>query len=183
MGPRTVLLSASRAYRRRVRADTPEVFDERGVLTAMLDHTRATARATCQGLDDALAEVAPLPTSPLMTVKGLVGHLRWVEHSWLEHTFLGGPDEGPWTGEEPDAEFAVALGSPLSVLLDEYEAQSVRFRELVAARDLDQPSALPISDGRRPSLRWVLVHLIEETSRHNGHLDVLRELLDGRTGS
>jgi uncharacterized damage-inducible protein DinB len=175
--------AAGRGYGRPVRTDTPEVFDDRGVLVAMLDYARATVRHTCDGLDDALAEVAPLSTSPLMTVKGLVGHLRWVEHSWLEHTFLGGPDLGPWTDEEPDAEFAVALGSPLSVLLEEYEAQSARFRDLVARADLDQPSALPISDGRRPTLRWVLQHLIEETARHNGHLDILRELLDGRTRS
>jgi uncharacterized damage-inducible protein DinB len=166
-----------------MRTDTPEVFDERGVLTAMLDYARATVQHKCAGLDDVLAELAPLPTSPLMTVKGLVSHLRWVEHSWLEHTFLGGPDEGPWTDEEPDAEFTVVLGSPLSVVLGEYEAQSARFRELVAAADLDQPSARPLSDGRRPPLRWVLQHLIEETARHNGHLDVLRELLDGQTGS
>jgi hypothetical protein len=116
-------------------------------------------------------------------VDSLVSHVRWVEHSWLEHTFLGGPDEGPWTDEEPDAGFTVVLGSPLSVVLGEYEAQSARFRELVAASELDQPSVRPLSDGRRPPLRWVLQHLIEETARHNGHLDILRELLDGQTGS
>ena len=166
-----------------MRTDTPTVWDERSVLTTMLDYARATVRVKCEGLDGTLAARAPLPTSPLMTVNGLVSHVRWVEHSWLENRFLGGPDLGPWTDEDPDGEFTLAPQVPLEQLLDEYDAQSVRMRALVDAHSLDELAALPLRDGRRPPLRWVLMHLVEETSRHNGHLDILRELADGTTGS
>jgi uncharacterized damage-inducible protein DinB len=142
----------------------------------------ATVRVKCDGLDESLARSAPLSTSPIMTVSGLVSHVRWVEHSWLEHRFLGEPDRGPWTDEEPDREFTLATEVPLAQLLDEYDEQSERMRALVAAHPLDALSAMPLSDGRAPALRWVLMHLVEETSRHNGHLDVLRELADGTTG-
>lgn len=164
-----------------MRTDTPAQWDERSVLTTMLDYARATVRAKCEGLDDALARRGPLSTSPLMSVNGLVSHVRWVEHWWLENRFLGGPDLGPWTDEDPDAEFTLAPSVPLAQLLDEYDEQSVRMRTMVDAHSLDELSALPIRDGRRPPLRWVLMHLVEETSRHNGHLDVLRELADGTT--
>jgi uncharacterized damage-inducible protein DinB len=166
-----------------MRTDTPTAWDERSVLTTMLDYARATVRAKCEGLEEGLSTRAPLPTSPLMTVNGLVSHLRWVEHYWLESRFLGGPDLGPWTDDDPDGELTLAPQIPLAQLLDEYDAQSARMRELVDAHALDEPAALALSDGRRPPLRWVLMHLIEETSRHNGHLDILRELADGTTGS
>lgn len=144
-----------------MRTDTPQDWDERSVLTTMLDYARATVRVKCEGLSDELARRAALPTSPLMTVSGLVSHVRWVEHSWIDHRFLDGPDLAPWTDEDLDGEFTMA----------------------VAGIDLDALSALPLRDGRRPNLRWVLMHLVEETARHNGHIDVLRELADGTTGS
>ncbi|MDN5855350.1 MAG: DinB family protein, partial [Actinomycetia bacterium] len=58
-----------------------------------------------------------------------------------------------------------------------------RYRELVAATGLDTPAMRTISDGRQPALRWILFHLVEETARHNGHLDTIRELTDGVTGA
>jgi hypothetical protein len=64
----------------------------------------------------------------------------------------------------------------------EYEAQCARHRELVASLDLDTPSQRPVS-GAPVTLRWILFHLIEETARHNGHLDILREMADGVTGA
>lgn len=76
----------------------------------------------------------------------------------------------------------IAVDSPLPDLLREYAEQADRYRELVAAHDLDATAKRPIRDGRHVDLRRILLHLIEETSRHNGHLDVVRELVDGRTG-
>lgn len=76
-----------------------------------------------------------------------------------------------------------AVDIPLPLLLAEYEEQSARYRRLVSEHDLDSTAKRPISDGRHVDLRWVILHLFEETSRHNGHLDVVRELVDGRTGA
>ena len=71
----------------------------------------------CEGVSDDDARRAVLPTSPLMTMSGVVSHLRWVEWSWLHTDFLGEPDTGPWTEEEPDREFTYRLDGPLSVVL------------------------------------------------------------------
>ena len=168
-----------------MRSDTPDgPFDERGVLLAMLGYVRATVRAKCEGLDDALARTAFVPTSPLTTVASLVSHVRWVEYSWIQTVFLGEEDRGPWTPEDPDGEMTLGNATPLAQLLDEYDAQSAEYDDLLRTTDLDQLAVRPLRrDGRQVPLRWVVQHLIEETARHNGHLDLLREMADGVTGA
>ncbi len=157
-------------------------YDDRTIVTTYLDYTRATVHAKCEGLSDADARRAPLPTSPLTTISGLVSHLGWVERSWLRATFLGEPDDGPWTREEPDREMTYQLDLPLAEVLATYEARCQEHRELVAGVDLDTPSVRKNDAGDHMTLKWILVHLIEETARHNGHIDILRELIDGTTG-
>ncbi|MFD8738076.1 DinB family protein [Streptomyces sp. NPDC059618] len=164
------------------RTDRPPARDERTQLATFLDYARATARAKCEGVSAEDARKAPLPGSPLMTLSGVINHLRWVEYYWFQVVFLGEEDKGPWTDEDPDREMRIAVDFPLSQLLDEYEEQSARYRELVAAHDLDARSERPGRDGTLFDLRWIVLHLVEETARHNGHLDILRELADGRTG-
>ena len=165
------------------RTDVPVAWDERTMLTTFLDYTRATVHAKCAGIVEDDARRAPLSTSPLTTISGLVSHLRWVECSWFEDTFLGGDVHGPWTKEDPDREMRIAVEIPILQLLAEYEAQCARYRELVASFDLDTPSKKKISTGEPVTLRWILFHLVEETARHNGHIDLLREIADGVTGS
>ena len=165
------------------RTDTPTSWDERTILTTFLDYTRATVHAKCAGISEENARRALLPTSPMMTLSGLVNHVKWVEYSWFQVVFLGEPSRGPWTDEDPDAEMRIAVETPIAQLLDEYEAQCQRYRQLVASLDLDTPSQKKISTGEPVTLRWVLLHLIEETARHNGHIDILREMLDGGTGA
>ncbi|NBM16843.1 DinB family protein [Streptomyces sp. GC420] len=164
------------------RTDMPPAWDERATLTTFLDYVRDTVRIKLDGVSPEDARSAPLPGSPLMTLCGLVSHLRWVEYYWLQVVFLGEEDEGPWTEEEPDREMSMAVGIPPARLLQEYEEQSTRYRELVAAHGLEEKAKRPSRDGRHVTLRWILMHLIEETARHNGHLDILRELADGSTG-
>lgn len=84
--------------------DIPASWDDRTVLTTFLDYARDTVHAKCAGLSDAKARLAPLPGSPLMTISGLVSHLRWVEYGWIECTLLGAEKHAPWTDEDPDAE-------------------------------------------------------------------------------
>jgi uncharacterized damage-inducible protein DinB len=117
-----------------------------------------------------------------MTVSGLINHLRWVEYYWFQVVFLGEDDRGPWTEEDPDREMRIAVDFPLTQLLDEYAEQSAHYRELVAGNDLDKQAQRAVRDGLHVDLRWILLHLTEETARHNGHLDILREMLDGTTG-
>ena len=164
------------------RTDHPAQWDERTTLLTMLQYTRDTAASKCEGLPDGGSSAAPFVTSPLMSIGGVLSHLRWVEHSWIENRFVGGPDLGPWTDEEPDREFSVGAETPVLQLLEEYVEQARRTDALIAGLDLDDRSQTPFRSGELPTLRWVLLHLIEENARHNGHLDVLRELLDGVTG-
>jgi hypothetical protein len=84
--------------------------------------TKQSQAPRSAGLSDADARRAPLPGSPLMTISGLVSHLRWVESSWIEATLLGGAIGAPWTGDDPDREFRIAVGVPLAQLLAEYRA-------------------------------------------------------------
>ncbi|MEJ8661963.1 DinB family protein [Streptomyces sp. MS1.AVA.4] len=168
------------------RTDTPPTWDERTQLVTFLDYARDTARAKCAGVSAEDARKAPLPSSPLMTLCGLIGHLRWVEYYWFQVMFLGEELAGPLTeatDDDPDPEMRTAVDIPLPQLLAEYEEQSARYRRLVSDHDLNSTAKRPTSDGRHVDLRWVILHLIEETARHNGHLDVVRELVDGRTGA
>ncbi|MFG1809485.1 DinB family protein [Streptomyces sp. NPDC049040] len=164
------------------RTDFPPALDERTSLVTFLDYARDTARVKCEGVSADDARSSPLPGSPLMTLCGLISHLRWVEYWWFDVIFLGQEDEGPWTQEDPDREMTMAVDIPLADLLADYAAQNARHRELVAARGLDDIAERTIRDGRQVNLRWILLHLIEETARHNGHIDILREMADGTTG-
>ncbi|MGW6302800.1 DinB family protein [Streptomyces niveus] len=162
--------------------DTPPAWDERTQLTTFLDYARDTARAKCAGVSAGNANKALLSGSPLMTMSGVINHLRWVEYYWFQVVFLGEEDQGPWTDEDPDREMRIAVDFPLTQLLDEYLEQSARYRELVAGNGLDIQAKRAIRNDRHADLRWILLHLTEETARHNGHLDILREMLDGTTG-
>jgi uncharacterized damage-inducible protein DinB len=159
------------------RTDIPAGWDERTILTTFLDYVHAK----CEHVAEVDARRALLSTSPLMTLAGLVSHLRWVEYYWFQVMLLGEDDHGPWT-EDPDREMRIAVEVPIAQLLDEYEAQCARHRDLVASLDPDTPSKGPVGGGP-VTLRWILFHVVEETARHNGHLDILRELADGVTGT
>jgi hypothetical protein len=105
-----------------------------------------------------------------------------VERGWFETSFLGAPsDKIPTADGDPLAQ-GRPTNTPLASLLDDYEAQCARSREIVAAHDLDQLEAYAPPGLELVSLRWILGHMIEETARHLGHLDALRELADGSTG-
>ncbi|MFF3645312.1 DinB family protein [Streptomyces sp. NPDC002564] len=162
--------------------DTPPAWDDRTQLTTFLDYARDTARAKCEGVSAEHARKALLPGSPLMTMSGVINHLRWVEYYWFQVVFLGEEDHAPMTDDDPDREMRIAVDFPLPQLVDEYTEQSARYRELVAGNDLGTRARRAIRGGLHVDLRWILHHLVEETARHNGHLDILRELLDGTTG-
>ena len=152
---------------------------ERAQLNGFLDFQRATVVAKADGLSDEQAR-RPLVASPLTAIGPLLSHLRYVERYWFSVVLLGGEDV--WAEElksDPDVEFRVALDQPLSRVVTEYEAECARNREIAARLDLD---ACGRRRGEPVNLRWVLLHMIEETARHAGHIDLLRESIDGATG-
>ncbi|MDO9379527.1 MAG: DinB family protein [Nocardioidaceae bacterium] len=163
------------------RSDTPPAPDERSTLLQMLAYVRATAVEKVEGLSDADAQRAPLATSPLTTPGGILNHLRWVEADWIETRFAGRPDRAPWTDEDPDAELRLGLTLPLAEVVAGYLEQTAACDAVIAEVDLDDLAAVPVRDFHQ-NLRWTLLHLVEETARHNGHLDLLREMADGVVG-
>jgi hypothetical protein len=104
------------------RSDVPAEWDDRTQLTTLLHYARATVHAKCAGISEQDARRAPLRTSPLMTISGLVSHLRWVEHGWFEVDFLGEPYRGLWTKDDPDRAWRIAVGVPIAQLLAGYES-------------------------------------------------------------
>ncbi|KQX74856.1 DinB family protein [Aeromicrobium sp. Root472D3] len=162
-------------------SDIPATFDERSVLLQMLHYVQDTAVVKVRGLDQDLARAAPLPSSPLMSAANVLNHLRWVERSWVQTDLLGGVDDRPWSAERPHAEMEEGSTLPIEDVIELYEQEAARTRAVFAEIDLDV-----VRRGDLPpepvTARWILLHLVEETARHNGHLDVLRELADGTTG-
>lgn len=162
------------------RPEPPLSGSERDQLNGFLDFLRATVVWKCQGLTDEQARRVLVP-SELTTIAGLLGHLCYVENYWFG-VVLGGQDD-PWRealARDRDAEFRAALRTPLAELLDGYRRQCEASRTIAAGLGLDDE--VPFRDGRSVNLRYVLIHLIEETGRHAGHLDLLRELVDGSVG-
>jgi uncharacterized damage-inducible protein DinB len=158
----------------------PSAADERTTLEAFLDRARATVHRKCEGLGESDEHRAVLPSAG-MTLAGIVSHLRWVEASWFEVALRGEKNCAPYVGsDDPDQDFFPDPGVPLAQLLDEYEAQCLRSREICRTLSLD--TAVD-DEGVRFSVRWILFHMLEETARHLGHIDAVRELLDGVTGS
>ncbi|MEW2587661.1 DinB family protein [Streptomyces virginiae] len=156
--------------------------DERTQLLGWLDMQRSIIHWKCEGLSDEDAHRPVLPSSPLMTAAGLVSHMRWVEHCWFEVMLLDRPsDVNPQFGDVEDADMQ-ADGIPLGRLLEEYDRQCAVSNEIVASLSLDDTGRNTQFKAGAASVRWVLLHMIEETARHAGHLDAIRELVDGEKG-
>lgn len=152
--------------------------DEPTSLSEYLDYQRATMHLKCTGLAPGLARRAPLP-SEQVTVVGLVSHLVWVERYWFGEV-LGRKEIGaPWTEEDPDADWKPPAGRSLEDVLAEYATACRESREVAASMHPDDRAPFR---GGEVTVRSVFLHMIEETARHLGHLDAVRELLDGQTG-
>lgn len=167
-----------------LRTDPDPIATERASLDQFLDYHRATLLGKTDGLD-AEALASRLPTSEL-TLAGLLKHLALVESSWIQERFLGRPEEEPWASapwdDDRDWEFHTALTDDPDELRELYRATCERNRAALAGIDLDTLSVGRDREGRQWNLRWILQHLIEETARHNGHADLLREAIDGVVG-
>ena len=151
--------------------------NEQTTLAGMLQRQRDLVRWKLLDADDQrLREVV---TESGMGAHGLVRHLTNVERSWIRDVFAGEPGLSfDWTDDDPDGEWKVPTGTSVVELLDLYADEAQRCDAVVeAAESLDAVSAT-----RSTSLRWILLHLVEETARHLGHLDLLRERSDGSTG-
>jgi Protein of unknown function (DUF664) len=163
------------------RVDVPFLGDERSLLLGWLDWHRETVHVKCAGLAESSAWRTPLPAPSLTSAAGLVSHLTAVESYWFEEIVAGLAVPAQWTAEDPDLEWRRRPGATLLGNLAAYRRQCDRSRALLASVDLGSV-CLGRRRGAEVSVRWVLLHMIEETARHNGHLDAVRELVDGIVG-
>jgi hypothetical protein len=160
------------------RTRPPEDGTERETLTGLLDFLRASAVNKVAGLTDEQAFSRPVPPSAL-TPAGVVKHLSGVERFWFSIDFAGADLEWPWPEDDPHGCFPLDPADTLAGIVAGYLAECERSRQAIAGADLDAPARGP---DMTFTLRYSLAHMIEETARHCGHLDLLRERIDGQTG-
>ncbi len=153
---------------------------ERPMLTAWLEYQRTTLLWKCELLEGAaLVRRGVAPSS--LSLLGLVRHMAYVEWHWFVHVFAGKPSAPPFSlADDPDADFNDLDPSAAMADIDLFLRQCDESRAIVAAAGgLDAEAA---SADRPISLRWIMIHMIEEYARHNGHADLLREQIDGSVG-
>ena len=170
------------------RVEPVSAGDEVTTLLGFLDYHRATLAWKTSGLD-AAGLTARLGTST-MTLGGLLKHLAWVEDFWFSCSLHGNAPAHAWAevdwNADSDWEWTSAANDTPDELhrlwRDTVDASRVHTELALADGGLDRLAVVPRHNGERPSLRWILVHMIEEYARHNGHADLLRESVDGNTG-
>lgn len=165
------------------RADVPPRIDERSTLVGFLRWQRETLELKCSGLGaDDMARRSVEPST--MSLLGLVRHLAEVERTWFRRTMAGQDTPKRYCTEAgPDGDFNGAVADPAVVAeaWDAWRAEIAFADRFVAdAPDLDSTGAETWRGA--VSLRWVLVHMVEEYARHNGHTGLLRERIDGVVG-
>jgi hypothetical protein len=158
----------------------PPTAPEREMLLAFLAFQRATFRMKCEDLTAEQLRMRAVPPST-MSLLGLVRHLSEVERNWLRRGIAG--EDAPsiyYSEESPDGDFDDIGDAAPDDAFATWQRECDAADAIIAAHSLDDVDLRPEEEG--DSLRWILVHLIEEYARHNGHADLLRERIDGATG-
>jgi len=168
------------------RTEPHPALPEREMLEGFLDYHRDTLKMKVAGLSQ--AQLAQTTAASSLTLAGLLKHMALVEDSWFTERFAGHAMPAPFADVDWDAdrdwELHTAVDDDPAWLVQRYDEACERSRAVTAAGSLDQEAVA----GRRHqddapfTLRWILCHMIEETARHNGHADLLREAIDGATG-
>jgi uncharacterized damage-inducible protein DinB len=170
------------------RPEPPPAADEVATLLGFLEYQRATFGWKCSGLDAAGLQATVGASS--MTLGGMMKHLALVEEGWFLRSLHGRDLGPPWNtidwDADPDWEWRTAAEDTPEQLLALWQDAVGRARsavdEALADGGMSRLAQRTWPDGRSPSLRWIVCHMIEEYARHNGHADLLRERIDGATG-
>jgi uncharacterized damage-inducible protein DinB len=161
------------------RSEPPYILDERPMLEAWLEFHRTTRLMKCEGLDDASRKARPIASS-LLSLHGLLRHMAEVERSWFRRTLLVEDCGWIWLDSVEDESDLVPLDdADWESDVAAWQVECAASRAAAAAHALDDTG---LRRGEPCSLRWIYVHMIEEYARHNGHADLLRELVDGAVG-
>ncbi|WP_436496030.1 DinB family protein [Actinokineospora sp. HUAS TT18] len=155
----------------------PRTGAEKECLQVALDRHRDVVVWKLEGLDD--EQVRRIMTPSGTCLLGLVKHLASVEYGWFCETF-GKPVEPFWFDPATEEDSRIAPGETTADILAFYGRARKAADQVIAESDLDTLGTSWAGD--TVSMRWVLIHMVEETARHAGHIDILRELIDGATG-
>ncbi|MEO7398901.1 MAG: DinB family protein [Ilumatobacteraceae bacterium] len=156
----------------------PFTAAEKESLFVSLDRHRDVVLWKLNGLDDAQLRF-PMTTSGT-NLLGLVKHLAAVEYGWFCHTFGRETEDLPFDDDDENADLRVEPTESTADIVEFYRRARAAANRVID--DLDIEDLGMAWFGEAVSLRWVLIHMIEETARHAGHMDIIRELLDGATG-
>ena len=163
--------------------DEAPVADERTTLLAFLDYQRAVLARKVEGITDEQARLAACPPSDL-TLLGLIRHMADVERNWFRRSLVAENAPPMFYGAahpagDDDGDFHSPPGATVADALDTLRAEIEVANRNIAAASLDD---IERRERSTYSLRWILVHMIEEYARHCGHADLLRQAVDGATG-
>jgi uncharacterized damage-inducible protein DinB len=155
--------------------------DELRLLREWLDFLRITAVNKLAGLTREQAAATPWPTSPHMSILGVLKHLTAVERFWI--SIVGGGSHLPmlWENDDVNAEWRLSEHDTPAAVTDAYRAEWVLSAKALDGKAADDLAARPVKEEQR-TVRWILTHVVQETARHVGHMDVLREFADGSVG-
>lgn len=167
------------------RTDPPVQGGQRDQLLGFLQYQRDTLRRKAGGLDAAQLATALAPSD--MTLGGMVKHLAFVEHWWVSRIFLGEEYAEPWASvdwrADADWDWHSAQDDSPEQIWALYDATLAEVDAVLADADVEMLSAKPSRRTGEPfNLRWILLHLVEEYARHNGHADLIRQSIDGQVG-
>jgi len=158
----------------------PRIGDERTILESFLEWQRTTLADKCAGLDPAQLRSRAAPPSTL-SLLGLVRHLTEVERGWFQRTLALEDSPRVYSSDQdPDGDFDNVDDANVDEAFATWRRECERSRQIAAGHQLEDTGRQ--RNGTEVSLRWILVHMVEEYSRHNGHADLLRERIDGATG-
>ena len=163
------------------RTEPPLVGPERQMLNAWLDFHRDTLALKCDGLTDGQLRQRAAPPAK-MSLLGLVRHMAEGEQQWFRMVLAG--EQVPYhyyTDDNPDADFDDVDSADVAKSFQTWRSECADARAVVAA--VPSLDATGTQDGKEFSLRWIMIHMIEEYARHNGHADLLRERIDGTVGA
>jgi uncharacterized damage-inducible protein DinB len=162
------------------RIEPPFVLPDRAMLEQWLEFHRTTLLLKCEGLDDERRKARPVPTSKL-SLHGLVRHMAEVERNWFTRV-LARQHDAPMIWADPtvdDSELVPLADADWESDLRAWQQECEHSRAIASQYGLEDTG---LRHGQPCSLRWIYMHMVEEYARHNGHADILRELLDEAVG-
>jgi uncharacterized damage-inducible protein DinB len=164
------------------RIEPPYVLDERTMLVSWLEYHRGTLAVKCDGVSDDQLRIRSVEPST-MSLLGLVRHMADVERHWFRQV-LQGEDAAPifFSDTDPDGDFDNVDTASVDEAFRTWREQCETARDAVDAAESVDDLSVGLKHEQHVSLRWILVHMIEEYARHNGHADLLRERIDGAVG-